>query len=343
MDNLLKKILEASGVSGYEKEITKIMYDELKKISQDVYIDNFGNIIAKKGSGNKKIMIAAHMDEIGLLVKHITKEGFINFIKVGGIDDRVLVGQRVIIKSKKGDTFGLIGTKPPHLQKDEEKKQSLKYEDMFIDIGCKSKEEAQEKIGIGDAIIFEPNSGVLNNNLYYGKAVDNRVGCYALLKAFDKINSDAQVFAVATVQEEVGLKGARTSAFKIDPDFAIILDTTVSGNIPGVQDKECSIKLGDGAGITLVEASGRGLIVSERIRELLINTAKENNIKHQVDIIDGGMTDGAIIYMNREGVPTGVISVPSRYIHAPTGVFCIDDLNACIELTVKSIEKSSKE
>ena len=145
MDLLLKKIMEAAGISGYEGAIAKIMRDELKKSCDEVEIDDFGNCIARKGKGKKKIMIAAHMDEVGFMVKHITKEGYVNFIKIGGIDDRILPAQKVIIKAKKGDCFGIIGTKPPHLQKDEERKHPLKYEEMFIDIGCKNKEEAEKE------------------------------------------------------------------------------------------------------------------------------------------------------------------------------------------------------
>lgn len=343
MDILLKKIIEAPGISGYEKEISNIMQEELKKSCDDVQIDNFGNVIAKKGQGKKKIMLAAHMDEIGLMVKHIIKEGYVYFIKVGGIDDRVLPGQRVIIKSAKGDCMGIIGAKPPHLQKDEEKKKPLKYEDMFIDIGCSTKEEAQDKIELGDMIIFEPNSGVLNNSLYYGKAIDNRIGCYALIKIMEKLKVEAQVYAVATVQEEVGLKGARTSAFKINPDFALAIDTSTAGDTPQVNERESCLKLGSGAAITIIEASGRGFIVSEKMKNLLIDTAKQNNIKYQIDVIEGGMTDGAIIYMNREGVQTGVLSIPTRYIHSPTGVFNIEDLNAVVELAVKAIERLAAE
>jgi putative aminopeptidase FrvX len=182
MDGLLKKILDASGISGYEKEITGIMQQELKKSCSEVIIDNFGNVIARKGKGKKKIMIAAHMDEVGFLVKHIGKEGFINFIKVGGIDDRILLGQRVVIKTKKGDIRGIIGAKPPHLMKDDEGKRTVKYEDMFIDIGCKNKEEAMKKVEIADSIIFDADAGTLNGELCYGKAIDDRVGCYALIK-----------------------------------------------------------------------------------------------------------------------------------------------------------------
>lgn len=285
------------------------------------------------------------MDEVGFLVKNITKEGYIKFIKIGGIDDRILLGQRVVVKAKAGDVFGIIGSKPPHLQKDEERKHPVKYEDMFIDIGAVSKEDALKRIAIADAIIFEPNFGVLSGKLYYGKSLDDRLGCYVLLKIMERIKPliKAQVFGVATTQEEVGLKGARTSSFKVNPDFAIAFDTTIAGDTPGITENESSLKLGSGAAITLIEAGGRGIIVSEKTRDLFIETAKKNKIKYQVDVLEGGMTDGAMIYMNREGIPTGVLSVPCRYIHSSTGVFHLDDLEAMIELAVKVIEKISME
>ncbi len=342
MDVLLKKIIEAPGISGHEGQIAKIMYDELKKACDGVQIDNFGNVIAKKGKGKTKIMLAAHMDEIGLMVKHITKEGFLYFIKVGGIDDRILPSQRVMVKAKNGNCLGIIGAKPPHLQKEEDKKKPLKYEDMFIDIGCNSKEEAEKKVEVGDVVIFEPNSGILNGNLYYGKAIDDRIGCFALIKIMEKLKINAEVYAVATAQEEVGLKGARTSAFKVDPDYAIAIDTNVSGDTPQITERESSLKLGSGVAITIIEASGRGLIVNEKMKNILIDTAKKNKIKYQVGVIEGGMTDGAMICINREGVPTGVLSIPTRYIHSPTGVFNIEDLNSAVELAVKVVENLAK-
>jgi endoglucanase len=343
MDALLKKIIEATGISGYEGEIARIMAGEFKKSCDEVMTDNFGNVIARKGKGKKKIMIAAHMDEIGLMVKHITKEGYLSFIKVGGIDDRILPAQRVIVKSKKGDSFGVIGSKPPHLQKEEEKTKAPKYEDMFIDIGARSKEEAERRVEVGDVIIFEPNAGVLSGKLCYGKAIDDRIGCYALIKIMEKIKANAQIYAVATGQEEVGLKGARTSAFRIDPDFAIAVDTTIAGDTPHMTERESSLKLGSGVAITIIEASGRGVIVNEKMKGLLIDTARKHKIKYQIDVIEGGMTDGAMIYMNRAGVPTGVLSIPTRYIHSPTGVFNIDDLNSAVELTIKAVEHLAKE
>lgn len=339
MDALLKKIIEAAGISGYESDIAEIMHEELKKSCDSVQTDKFGNVIAKKGKGKVKVMLAAHMDEIGLMIKNITKEGYLYFIKVGGIDDRILPAQRVIVKSKKGDCFGIIGAKPPHLQKEEDKKQPLKYQDMFIDIGCKSKDEAAKRVEVGDIAIFEPNSGVLNGKLYYGKAIDDRIGCYILIKIMERLKANAEVYAVATVQEEVGLKGARTSAYKIEPDYAIAIDTNCAGDTPQISERESSLKLGEGVAVTIIEAAGRGLIVDQKMKTILTETAKNNKIKYQVDVIEGGMTDGAIIYMNKEGVSTGVLSVPTRYIHSPTGVFNIDDVDAAVELAVKAVER----
>lgn len=342
MDVLFKKLLEAPGVSGHECRVAEIMLEELRKSCDEAQTDSFGNVIARKGEGKVKVMLAAHMDEIGLMVKYITKEGFLHFIKLGGIDDRILPSQRVVVKSRKGDFPGIIGTKPPHLQKDEERKKTLKYEDMFIDIGCRDKAEAEKKVEIGDAVIFEPVSGVLNGDLCYGKAADNRVGCYVLLKVMEKIKaSGASVYAVATAQEEVGLKGARTSSFRIDPDYAIAIDTSVAGDTPGIGEKESSLRLGEGVSITIIEASGRGLIVSEKMKRILIDTAEKNKIKYQLDVIDGGMTDGAIIYMNRQGVCTGVLSVPTRYVHSPSGVFDLRDVNAAVELAAKAVTELS--
>jgi endoglucanase len=244
-----------------------------------------------------------------------------------------------VVKGKNGDCLGVIGAKPPHLQSDEDRKRPVKHEDMFIDIGAKDKKDALKRVEIGDIAIFEPNAGILNGRLYYGKAIDNRVGCFALLKIMEKIDIDAQVYAVATGQEEVGLKGARTSAFGIDPDYAIALDTNIAGDTPQVTERESSLKLGDGVGITLIEASGRGVIVNEKMKNLLIDIAKKNKIKYQIAVIEGGMTDGAMIYLNRAGVQTGVLSIPTRYIHSPTGVFSIDDLESAVKLTIKSLER----
>lgn len=342
MDILLKELLDICGVSGYEQKVADIMSRELKKSCNDVRLDNFGNVIAKKGKGKIKIMLTSHMDEIGLVVRYISKEGFIYFIKVGGIDDRILVGERVKINGKNGDIFGIVGTKAPHLQKPDERNKVIKYEEMFIDIGVSSREEAEKFVNIGDEITFCSCSGEFdcNKNLVFGKAIDDRVGCYTLLKIMESINvpETIELYAVGTCQEEVGLKGARVSSFGIEPDFAIAIDTTVAGDTPMIGELESNLKIGSGTVITFLEASGRGLIVPKHIRNNIIELAKKGNIKHQVSIFDGGMTDGAIMYMNRAGIITCAMSIATRYIHSAVSVCDIRDVKSTIDLVKLTIE-----
>jgi endoglucanase len=344
MEKLLKDLLEAGGISGYEEAVASLISAELKKYTQNVTTDNFGNVTAVIGAGKKKIMVASHMDEIGMVVKYVNDKGFIYFVKVGGITDSVLPGQRVKILSKSGAITGIVGTKPPHLMADAERKKTVPYTDMFIDIGKTSREEVLKIVEIGDQIIFEENAGVLSDDIYFGKAADNRISCYALIKIAEKLSKmklDAEVHLVATAQEEVGLKGGKTSSFRINPDFALIVDTTVAGDVPGIDEKTASLKLGKGVAITMLEASGRGTIVGSKVRKIMFDSARENNIPHQIDIVDGGMTDGAIVYTSREGVLTGILSIPVRYLHAPSGVFNIKDVESAVELSVKVIEKAA--
>ncbi|MDR3330879.1 MAG: hypothetical protein LBS47_01370 [Endomicrobium sp.] len=347
MEQLLRDLLVSDGISGYEDNIAKIMIKSLSKICDNIVTDNFGNVIAEIGKGEKKIMIVAHMDEVGMLVKYINEKGYIYFIKVGAINDSILPGKIVKIINKKGKHItGVIATKPPHIMTNKELNQLIKHTDMFIDIGFSSREDVLKVIDIGDQIIFEPNAGVLNDDLYYGKAADNRIGCYAMIKTMEVLSKlqdfNAKVYACATVQEEVGLKGGKTSSFKLNPDFALIMDTTIAGDMPGIEEKLSILKLGKGVAITMIESSGRGTIVPRKVRKIILETAVENKIPHQIDIVEGGMTDGALIYANREGILTGILSIPVRYIHAPTSVFNIRDVNSAIDLAVKIIEKQLK-
>ena len=348
MEKLLNDLLMCEGISGYEENVAKIMTEALRKMCDNTEIDNFGNVIGKLGKGKKKLMLVAHMDEIGMIVKHVNEKGFIYFIKVGGISDSILSGKIVKIINKNGEHItGIIGTKPPHLMSMEESKKLTRYDNMFIDIGLYSKDEVLKTIDIGDQIIFEPNAGILNDNVYYGKATDNRVGCYAMIKVMESLakskDLDAEIYACATAQEEVGLKGGKTSSFNINPDFALVIDTIITGDIPGIEEKVSTLKLGEGVAITMIEASGRGTIVSQKVRKLMLSVARENMIPHQIDVIDGGMTDGATIHINRKGILTGILSIPTRYIHAPTSVFNIKDVNSAVDLATKTIYKVAKE
>lgn len=338
---ILKRLCNAHGISGFEGEVTDIMKTELEKTCEHVEVDSFGNVIGRKGNGKQKIMLAAHMDEVGLMVKHIDEHGFLKFVKIGGIDDRTLINQRVIIKTKKGDVTGIIGSKPPHLLKEEEKKNVIKHDEMFIDIGAKNKNEADKMVEVGDPIIFEPNFAKMTEDVYYGKAIDNRIGCYIILKVMEKIPKkiDKTIYAVGTTQEEVGLKGAKVSAYKLNPDYAFAVDTTIAGDTPHIKKTESSLCIGKGPAITITEASGRGVVTHPKLRELLMKTAKKNKIPYQVDVLEGGMTDGAMIYLTKEGIPTGVISVPCRYIHGATGVFNMRDIDNAIKLLTQTLKE----
>lgn len=340
MDSLLERLCRAHGISGFEGEVVDLMKRELSKSSDDVEVDSFGNIVARKGKGRKRIMLAAHTDEVGLMVKHISKEGFLNFVKIGGVDDQILLSQRVSIKTKKGYVAGVIGSKPIHLKKDEEKKKLVKYDEMFIDIGADDEKEAKKMVEVGDPVCFEPNFGKLTVNRYYGKALDNRLGCYALLKIMEKIpkNVDATLYAVGTAQEDVGLKGAKVSAFRLEPDYAIAIDTTTAGGTPGIKDIESDLKIGKGPAVTITEAAGRGLISHSRIRNMLVEAARKNKIPYQIDVIEGGMTDAAAIYLTRGGVPTGCVSIPTRYIHCTSGVFDRRDIENTVKLIVSAVK-----
>ena len=339
MKNLMKKLSDVSGISGFEEDVAKIIEEELKNCTDSIETDALGNIIAfKKGKKNAtKVMLAAHMDEIGLMVKYIDDNGFIGFSKVGGINDQMLLNQTVYIQTSNEKVYGVIGSKPPHVTKPEERKKVTEHSDMFIDIGAKDKEEALEMISIGDPIIFNHTYAELPNNLISGKALDNRIGCLIMIEVMKRIKTDANVYGVGTVQEEVGLKGAKTSAFKINPDMALALDVTLSGDHPGIKESEAPVVIGKGPAVILSDASGRGIITPAKIKNWLIDTSKKHELKIQLEVSEGGTTDATAIHLTREGIATGVVSVPTRYIHSPVSVASLDDIEDTINLLVNAI------
>lgn len=340
MKRLLKKLSEAHGVPGSEDEVRAIMMEELKKSCDEVMVDSLGNLIARKGKGKKKVMLAAHMDEIGLMVKHIDKNGFLKFTTLGGFYDSTLLNQRVIVHTQKGRLPGVIGSRPPHLMKPDERKKAMEYKDMFIDLGLKD-EKAATKAGvrIGDNVTFERDFKALKGSIVTGKAFDDRIGCLALIEIMKQVKSNHSVYAVGTVQEEVGLKGARTSAFKIDPDYALALDVTLAGDYPGIKPDESSLKLGEGPVIELADASGRGLITHPKVKELLISTAEANKIPYQLAVGEGGTTDATAIHLTREGIPSGVIAIPTRYVHSQVEVAHMKDIENLVKLVVEALKK----
>jgi len=338
LKELLKKLSEAPGVSGHENTIKQLIKNEINGHVDEIREDSMGNLITiKKGTGKFNVMIAAHMDEIGFMVKHIDEMGFISFETIGGFDPRSLGSQRVKIHSAEGDYIGVIGIKPPHITPQEEKDKSLKVEDLRIDIGVNTKEEV-EKLGIkiGDPITRDTSFITLGkDNIVSCKSFDNRAGCAILIEILKKIkNPDFTLYGVFTTQEEVGLRGAKTASYSLDIDFAIIVDSTVGGPIPKVESDKVSIRLGKGPSIDLMD---RGFILNQKVKEILLKAANEANIPYQTHI-SRGSTDGAVVHVNKDGIPTAVISIPSKYIHSTVEIVDLNDLDNTLNLVINSIK-----
>jgi endoglucanase len=318
---LLRKLSNAHGVSGSEGSVFSVIKKELKGHVDEISEDTMGNLIAVKKGNKFKVMLAAHMDEIGLMVKFIDEKGFLRFVALGGWYAPTLYNQRVVLHGTKGQCYGVIGGKPPHMMDDEERKKGVKVDDMFIDVGACNREFTE-----------------LANNRVTGKAFDNRAGVALLIRTMQKLDSPFTIYGVFTVQEEVGLKGARTSAFVLDPDCAIATDVTIPGDHPGIEMKDAAVEMGKGPVITLVDASGRGLIASRKIVKWLTDTAQANGIQVQMEVGSGGTTDATAIHLNKGGVPSTTISPPTRYIHSPVEVLDIQDIEAGIELLVSALK-----
>jgi endoglucanase len=286
------------------------------------------------------------MDEIGFMVRYIDDNGFLRFVGIGGWFDQTILNQRVVVHGKKGSIPGVIGSKPPHVMKEEDRKKPVKLDDMFIDIGAKNREDAENLgIEIGTTASIDRDFVSLANGKVTSKAFDDRAGLVILIEVMKQLSKqkiEANVYAVGTVQEEVGLKGARTCAFGVCPDLALALDTTIPGDHPGISKTDSSLELGKGPVITVADASGRGLIAHPQILKWLKETAAENKIPYQLGVGSGGTTDATSIHLSREGIPTGTVSIATRYIHSPVEVLDTADIETCVSLIVKAIENIGK-
>jgi len=339
----LEKLSNACGVTGREEEVRTLLIKMLKPYADQVVVDKLENVIVlKKGKKNApKVMLAAHMDEIGLMIKTISKEGFLQFTKMGGIDDRILNAQKVLVYTRNGPLDGIIGSKPPHIQKEEERKKIITYDELFIDIGAESKEDvAKMGVKVGDPVGFDSKYAKIGKDTVIGKAFDDRVGCAVMVEIMKLLEkTDCTVYAVGTVQEEIGLRGAATAAFGIEPDIGIALDVTVAGDVPGVREFDTTVKMGKGPAITVTDS---GLITHPKVLRLLLDTAEENKIPYQLEAGLMGSTDAARIAMTRQGVPSGTISIATRYIHSPVGMLSLKDAEHSAKLAVAAIRNIQK-
>lgn len=341
--SLLEKLSNAHGISGWEGSVQEIVREEIAPYVDEIRVDVMGNLIAVKKGEKPSIMIEAHADEIGLMVKYVDEKGFLRFVRIGGWFDQTLLNQRVIIHSKSGPVVGVIGSKPPHVMKEEDRKKVVEARDMFIDIGCGSKKEVDD-LGIvhGTPISIDRNLAYLQGDRVTGKAFDNRAGLVAMIEALKRTSAKSTIYAVSAVQEEVGLKGARVSAYDLNPDIALAADVTIPGDHPGIEMKDAPVEMGKGPVIVAADAAGRGLIASPRVIEWLMGTAGELKIPVQLEVSDGGTTDATAIHLTRSGIPTGVISVPTRYIHSPVEVLSLSDIDKAAELMARALETAQR-
>ncbi|MGD8236909.1 MAG: M42 family metallopeptidase [Armatimonadota bacterium] len=340
---LLRELTEANGVPGFEGNIAKIVEREVGAFT-DISRDHLGSIICEKdgGSGGPKIMLAGHMDEIGFMVNIVTKKGFVKFSPLGGWWDQVLLGQRVVIETRKGPVTGIIGSKPPHLLSPDERNKVQKRSNMFIDVGARDKRQATDTFGIlpGDPITPLSAFGrMANKQLLMAKAWDDRVGVGLFVETLKRLKRRKHpnvLFGVGTVQEEVGLRGAQTSVQTIGPDLGIVLETGIAGDVPGISDEESSVKLGGGVTIYLLEGS---MIPDARFRDFAIDVCKRDKIPHQVSILERGGTDGGRMHLHARGVPCLIVGVPTRHIHSHTGIIHARDFDNAVKLLLALIKR----
>jgi endoglucanase len=286
-------------------------------------------------------MLAAHMDEIGFMVKHVTKEGFLKFVQLGGWFDQVILGQRVVIKTAKGDVVGVLGAKPPHLIGAEERSKVVEKKAMYIDIGASSAEEvADAGVRVGDPIVPLADFRILANpKVYLSKAFDDRVGCAAMVRSMQELLTSEHpnaLYGAATVMEEVGLRGATTSVELVNPDVALVLESDIAGDVPDIKEEECAVKMGKGPSLLMYDAR---MIPNLRLRDLAMDTAQELGQPLQVSVMEGGATDGASIHLHRLGVPTIVLAVPARHIHSHSAIIHRDDFDGMVRLLVALVRK----
>lgn len=340
---MLKDLTDAKGIPGNEKEVREVMEKYITPYADRVYTDHLGSLIAEKvGEENgPKIMVAGHLDEVGFMVTRIDDNGFLYFQTVGGWWSQVMLAQRVTVMTSKGDVTGVIGSKPPHILSPQARNKPVEIKDMFIDIGASSKEEAEE-FGVrpGDSVVpYFEFTQMNNEKMLLAKAWDNRIGLAIAIEVLKQLEGEDHpniVYGVGTVQEEVGLRGARTSAHLISPDIGFGVDVGIAGDTPGISDKDADSKLGEGPQIVLYDAS---MVSHKGLRNLVVETAEENDIPFQYTSMPGGGTDSGAIHITANGVPSLSITVATRYIHSHAAMLHRDDFENAVKLIVETIKK----
>jgi putative aminopeptidase FrvX len=327
---ILDKLLRAPGPSGYEAPAAAVWREEASFASLSA--DGIGSSVARIGEAAPLLAVIGHIDEIGLVIRHIDEKGILWFAAIGGWDPQILVGQRVEVQGPEGPVLGVVGRKPLHLLDAEQRKKVVEMKSLHIDIGAADRAEAEAKVSVGDPVVISTEPLNLLEDRIVSRAMDNRLGAYVALEALRRINDDGEleagVAAIAAVQEEIGLFGARTSAFAVEPDLAVVVDVTHATDAPGIDEKELgSHALGSGPVIY------RGATLSPKVFELLAETAEEAGIEHTVGATGNSTsTDADAVQFARSGIPTGLVSIPLRYMHSPVEMVDLADVEATVQL-----------
>lgn len=345
-EQLLQEITDASGVSGYEDGPREVMSRYIKPFADKVSFDRLGSLIAtKKGkSADPRVLVAGHLDEVGFMVKEITKEGYIKFLALGGWWGHVALGQRMKVITNKGPVIGVVGSRPPHLLLPKDRTRVLEIKEMFLDIGATEKFSVEKKLGVrvGDPIVPDSNFTVMSNpGLYMAKAFDNRASCAMVVdmfRHFKRAPHPNTLFGVGTVQEEVGLRGAQTVANTVAPDVAIITDVGIAQDIPPAGFSKAE-KLGGGPAILIYDAT---MIPNIKLRDLAIDTCKKKKIPYHLTYTERGGTDGGRVHISAGGVPSVVIGVPVRYIHSHNSIMARKDYDNAVKLVCELVKRLDK-
>jgi endoglucanase len=339
---LLEMLSNAFGPSGNEEAVSEILRKELEKHADETRVDKLGNVLFYHNGKDEypKVMLSAHMDEVGFITTFIEDNGFLRFDTIGGIANNIMPGQRILLKGEKGYLKGVVGTKPPHIMTPDEQNKLIPKEDLFIDIGADTISQAQEKgADVGMMGVFDVEFTDIGDGYYRGKAFDDRAGCTVLAEAFKALkDSPYNIVAVGSVQEELGIRGARTAAWQVDPDYGLALEGTFVADVPNTRPDRVSSKIKGGPVITILD---RTTFTHPTVLKTLVKTGREKSIPFQFKKLPLGGTDAGAIHLTKAGVPSGTVAVPCRYIHGPVSILHINDLKNAIRLVTEFVKAIS--
>lgn len=332
---LLKSLSEAFGPPGFEDEVRQVLRKWVAPLVDELEVDALGNLLAtRKGETKTPVMLDAHMDEIGFLVRHIDEKGFVKVAALGGWDDRTLPTHRVTFSTRGGKRLtGVFGAKPPHISDRAERQKTTKLDDLFVDLGASARQEVETLgLNVGDPATLSYPFEQLSKGVVVGKAFDDRAGCAAMVAVLDALKGRSLPYTLVcnfSVCEEVGLRGAKTAAFRVKPALALALEGTIGADMPGVPEDKCPAALGKGPTISVAD---RSIIVNRKLVQALEDLARAKEIPFQYKLPAFGGTDAGAIHVSRRGVLTGVVSVPCRYIHSPNSLLRLDDFQHTVRL-----------